>query len=170
MAIRKPWTGALLALLGLAILLAACASATSPLTETVVTPSTPVVAEPASAVTAEEAPASVAPAEISTPTAPATEASGEAVVSYSRQVQPILDRYCISCHGVNRVAEGLNLTSYEKVMAGSRNGPMVIPGQADKSLLVRLVETGEMPKRGAKPTAEQIQILRDWVNAGAPNN
>lgn len=168
---QKPWTGALFALVGLAFFLVACAASTPSLpTEMVVSPSAPLVAEPTLAATEATLPSPVVPTQTSTPVPSPVAESEQAVVSYSRQVQPILDRYCISCHGVNRVAEGLDLTSYEKVMAGSRNGPIVIPGQADKSLLVLLVETGEMPKRGAKPTAEQIQILRDWVNAGAPKN
>ena len=55
-------------------------------------------------------------------------------------------------------------------MAGSENGPVVTPGNALKSLLVELVSNGKMPKRGDKLTAAEIQLLTDWVNAGANDN
>jgi hypothetical protein len=33
-----------------------------------------------------------------------------------------------------------------------------------------MISTGAMPKRGPKLTPAQIQIITDWINAGAPNN
>ena len=55
-------------------------------------------------------------------------------------------------------------------MAGSFNGVVVIPGNAADSFLVQQLINGEMPKRGPKLTDEQIQIISDWINAGALNN
>jgi hypothetical protein len=47
------------------------------------------------------------------------------------------------------------LTNYENIMAGSDNGPVVIAGDADNSLLVELIVEQEMPKRGPKLTPPQ---------------
>ncbi|MCX7608261.1 MAG: hypothetical protein N2049_03455 [Anaerolineales bacterium] len=154
-----------LLLVGLAVFLAACTPSSPATAEGTVEASTPSPTHSVPEVTPTEPLLAT-----TTPTVAASNETPASAVSYSRQVQPIFDTYCISCHGVERIAAGLDLTSYEKVMAGSKNGAMVIPGSASESLLVRLVENGKMPKRGAKPTTEQIQILRDWVNAGAPNN
>ena len=68
------------------------------------------------------------------------------------------------------VSEGLDMNTYETLMAGSQNGPVIVPGDADDSLLIQKVTEGKMPKRGPKLTPAQIQIIIDWINAGALNN
>jgi len=96
--------------------------------------------------------------------------SGAGSVSYARDIQPIFNTRCDNCHMGNYPSEGLDLGSYESVMAGSQNGPVIIPGSANDSLLIQLVTEGEMPKRGPHLTEVQIRLLTEWVNAGAPNN
>jgi mono/diheme cytochrome c family protein len=100
----------------------------------------------------------------STGAAPSTE------VSYAKDVRPILESRCASCHMGEFVSEGLDMNTYESLMEGSQNGPVIDPGDAKHSLLIKKVTEGEMPKRGPKLTPAQIQILTDWINAGAPNN
>jgi hypothetical protein len=55
-------------------------------------------------------------------------------------------------------------------MAGSNDGTVIAAGSSAESVLVDLAASGKMPKRGPKLTAEQIQIISDWINAGALNN
>ena len=62
------------------------------------------------------------------------------------------------------------MDSYESLMTGSENGPVIVAGNANKSLLVKKISTGAMPKRGPQLTPAQIQIIRDWINAGAQDN
>jgi hypothetical protein len=76
----------------------------------------------------------------------------------------------VNCHGGDRTEEGLVLKTHGDLMAGSDNGPVVAPGDAENSLLVELVTTQKMPKRGPKLTPPQIQLITDWVNQGALNN
>ena len=97
-------------------------------------------------------------------------ASQAATVSFSSDIQPLLKSRCGSCHGGSKTEEGLNLLSYETIIKGSDSGPVIIAGAADKSLLVDLVSTQEMPKRGPKLTPPQIQLIVDWVNEGALDN
>lgn len=133
--------------------------------------------EPATATEAPVQPTQ-APASTDTPlptstTAPATDAATEepaAGVSFTNDVLPIFSNSCARCHGVEQIKEGLDLTSYETVMTGSFNGTVVTPGNPTDSYLLQQVINGEMPNRGPKLTAEQIQIITDWINAGAPNN
>ena len=102
---------------------------------------------------------------------PATQgASQAATVSFASDIQPLLKSRCGSCHGGSKTEEGLNLLSYETIIKGSDSGPVIIAGAADKSLLVDLVSTQEMPKRGPKLTPPQIQLIVDWVNEGALDN
>jgi mono/diheme cytochrome c family protein len=103
--------------------------------------------------------------------APATQpAAGGATVSFANDVMPIFQSRCIGCHGGDRTEEGLDLKAHESLMAGSDNGPVVVPGDAVNSLLVELVATQKMPKRGPKLTPPQVQIITDWVNQGASDN
>ena len=106
-------------------------------------------------------------------TAPATDIATEAAVagvSFANDVIPIFNNSCSKCHGVEQVKEGLDLTSYNTLMAGSFNGTVVTAGSTDDSFLVQQLIEGEMPKRGPKLTTEQIQVIANWINAGALNN
>jgi hypothetical protein len=68
------------------------------------------------------------------------------------------------------VREGLDMTTYAGLMAGSNNGPVLTPGDSANSYLVQLAAEGKMPKRGTKLTPEQVQLIRDWVDQGALEN
>ena len=134
---------------------------------------------PTSAPTAVVVPATEAPTNPPTdsPTsAPATEAptaasSGQgSTVSFANDVLPLLESRCLSCHGGERTSEGLSLKSYADLMTGSNNGPVVSAGDANNSLIVELVATQKMPKRGPKLTPDQVQLLTDWINQGAQDN
>jgi len=91
-------------------------------------------------------------------------------VSYAKDVQPILESRCGKCHMGEFVSEGLHMDTYKSLMEGSDHGPVIVPGDADKSLLIQKLEKGEMPKRGPKLTPVQIQIITDWIEAGALDN
>ncbi len=97
-------------------------------------------------------------------------ASEEDEVSFSGDIMPIFESRCIKCHGGLKTEEGLNMTTYEMLLTGSENGSILFAGDADNSPLVQLSTEGKMPKRGPKLTPGQVQLLIDWINAGAPNN
>ena len=104
---------------------------------------------------------------------------GEQSVSYSKDVKPVLDQYCIECHqagGEGTVASGFAMDSYENLMKGTRNGPMVIAGDAEGSNLIVLMEGRADPsismphgKQDSVPK-QQIQEIRKWIEQGAKNN
>lgn len=99
-----------------------------------------------------------------------TGAAPSVEISYANDVRPILENRCGSCHMGEFVSEGLDMNTYELLLAGSQNGPVIIAGEANDSLLVQKITAGKMPKRGPKLTPTQIQIITDWINAGALNN
>jgi len=135
---------------------------------------------PAEAVApATEAPTEVPPStDTAAPTgpptateAPATQPAAQgATVSFATDIFPIFESRCIGCHGGERTQEGLDLKTHASLMAGSNNGFVVTPGDAADSLLVEMVATQKMPKRGPKLTPPQIQLITDWVNQGALDN
>lgn len=64
----------------------------------------------------------------------------------------------------------LNMDTYKDLMEGSHNGPIIVAGNANDSLLVEKISSGEMPKRGPKLTPAQVQVISEWIEAGALNN
>ncbi len=129
---------------------------------------------PATATPTDPAPATntAAPTEPATATeTPATQPPAQgATISFTNDVLPILESRCIGCHGGDRTEKGLNLKTYNDLMAGSENGPVVTPGNATDSKLVELIVEQKMPKRGPKLTPPQVQTITDWVNQGVLNN
>ncbi|MEZ4735224.1 MAG: c-type cytochrome domain-containing protein [Caldilineaceae bacterium] len=97
-------------------------------------------------------------------------ATASAAVSFQNDVLPLFVEHCSECHGDDEPEEGLVLTSYKDVMAGSVYGSVIKPGEPDGSYLVELVATGQMPKRGADLTPDQVDTIVAWIEAGAPDN
>lgn len=102
----------------------------------------------------------------------------EPPVSFSKDVQPVLNARCGACHVPGQPgheASGLNTSSYDALMQGTKFGEVVIPGDPLSSTLTMLVEGRADPSirmphgDQALPAAEQ-KILRDWVAQGAKNN
>lgn len=101
-------------------------------------------------------------------------------VSYQQDVYPILETNCFACHtppqGAGYVKTGLNLQAYDTLMQGTLYGPVVTPGNSQKSILNMLVEgradsSIRMPhNRERTLTDREIEILRLWVDQGANNN
>lgn len=155
-----------LSLLTIIVITACAAEAPAELTDTSVPLST--ATEPSSV--PEEAAETAPPMDEPIPTEAEVDVEVDTTVSFSAGVLPIMESRCVNCHGGERVEDGLYLRTYDEIMAGSENGAVVIPGNPGDSLLVEVVVTQEMPKRGPKLTPIQVQLLSDWVAAGAPNN
>jgi len=97
-------------------------------------------------------------------------------MSFAEDIAPILKGWCVSCHqpgGEGFDASGLDLTSYDGLMKGTKFGPMVIPGQPDGSNLVVLIEGRakiQMPY-GHKPLPNCLRNnIWSWIFQGAKNN
>ena len=99
---------------------------------------------------------------------PTAQATGG--VSFAADVLPIFEDNCTRCHGDSRQSGELRLDSYAMLMAGGEDGAVVVPGNADGSLLIELVTSGEMPRNAAPLRAEQIATIREWIEAGALDN
>ena len=103
-----------------------------------------------------------------------------AKIDFEKEVWPILGGKCISCHGAPYMKRGkkrtaksdLRLDSPARIQKGSEdNKDIIVPGDADKSLFVKLIILDEdhddvMPSKGDLLTAVQIKLIKDWINAG----
>ena len=78
---------------------------------------------------------------------------GERPVSYSADVKPFVDQYCLGCHGADgpgSESSGLRMDSYEALMQGTKYGPVVKPGDSFTSALVMRVEGRKAHAGGAR--------------------
>src|SRR5262245_26419026 len=97
------------------------------------------------------------------------EPTAEQVKFFEEKVRPILAANCYKCHGSEQQKGQLRLDLRELALAGGENGPVIVPGQPDKSVLVEAIkwESYEMPHSG-KLNETQIATLTEWIRRGAP--
>ncbi len=92
-------------------------------------------------------------------------------VQFSKDIKPIFDASCIKCHGRGRSKGGFRLDTRETVLKGGDSGPVIIPGKSADSYLIELVSgldpDNVMPQKGSKLTADQVGLLRAWIDQGA---
>jgi hypothetical protein len=90
--------------------------------------------------------------------------------SFAAQILPILTSRCQRCHGGDRTENGLDLRIYSGIMAGSVNGPVVIPGSSATSRLAQVIVSGGMSMRAPGLPASEIETIARWVDQGALDN
>ncbi len=85
---------------------------------------------------------------------------------FVRDIQPLLQAHCQSCHDSSQHSGGLDLQA--GLVRGGESGAVVVPGQPGESLLLQVVESGVMPPEGEpRLSAEQTELLRRWIAGGA---
>lgn len=95
--------------------------------------------------------------------------------NFEEEIQPILAKHCLECHvpgGDGYEKSGLDLSSYEGLMAGTDHGSIIVPGDAFSSNLMVLIEGRADPRlkmpHGRKDlTKWEKLMLRRWINRGA---
>lgn len=111
----------------------------------------------------------IAPTEVettgtaTTETAPTTASAG---LTWDAAIGPMLQAKCSTCHGASAFG-GLNLSTYADAIAGGGSGDVIVPGDAEDSLIVDLQQEGGHP---GQLTPEEIAQLVEWIDAGAPEN
>lgn len=95
----------------------------------------------------------------------------EPAVTFQEDILPILQARCAvpGCHAAPNPALGLNLETYAGFEKGSLAGPVFIPEDSKGSKVVQRIDGGGMPP-GAPLADDQIQLFKDWIDAGAKDN
>lgn len=88
------------------------------------------------------------------------------VVSFVKQVAPLLVTKCGRCHVDNARGE-FSMATFDQLKKGSSAGVVVFPGDDAGSVLMDKVASGEMPPGGNKLSAEEQSLLRQWIKEGA---
>ena len=150
----------------------------------------PAVAEPAAAEPAAAEPAAAEPAvnpapaseaspstQPEAPPSPASEPAPAAItgrpVSFTREIQPILDTHCWKCHGpTGRAKAGIRLASDSDFQRQIDGHPMVVAGMPEKSLLYTVVtlprnDDMAMPPQGPGLTESEQTLIKRWITEGA---
>jgi mono/diheme cytochrome c family protein len=103
-------------------------------------------------------------------TPPAAEATPE---FYTEHVQPVFQANCYRCHAGMNHRGGLQLDTRESLMRGGKDGAVIVPGDPEQSLLVKLIRhegpanhAMPMPPKGKLSDAD-IAAITDWIRAGA---
>jgi len=98
---------------------------------------------------------------------------------FKNEVSPILHDYCLNCHqpgGKGYEKSGLDMSSYQSLMKGTKFGSVINPGNALTSILIQVVE-GRVHASIKMPygmngglAKDKIETLRKWVSQGAKDN
>ena len=91
--------------------------------------------------------------------------------SFEHNILPILTAKCAlaGCH-VAEGPHGLDFRTYESFIAGGKHGPAFIPGNAQGSVVVEQIVSGQMPLGGPPLTDAEIQVFIDWINQQEPQD
>ncbi len=91
-------------------------------------------------------------------------------ISFEKDVQPILERNCLSCHGETMQSGRFDLRSRESAFKGGARGSDIVPGDPAASRLYRRVagqERPSMPAQAEPLAASQIAAIKRWIEEGA---
>jgi mono/diheme cytochrome c family protein len=95
------------------------------------------------------------------------------VPSYDVHVQPIVKRYCVSCHREGKKNNNYFMTSYEEVINSGDNAPVMIAGDLNSLLILMIHRVEDLEEGGPMPPTkalkpELVEIFERWVMAGMP--
>ncbi len=93
-------------------------------------------------------------------------------VDFAKDIQPLLEARCLKCHGPEKQKGGYRVDKKEAAMkGGDDHAPNIVPGKSAESPLIHFVAALDpdmkMPAKGDPLTAEQIGLLRAWIDQGA---
>lgn len=106
--------------------------------------------------------------------------TSQAAVNFEKQILPVLQKKCLDCHSAPTVVDGkkknpkgdLRLDAAWAMLKGAENGPSLVPGNVAKSYMYEVVNLPKdddmfMPPKGDAMTAEEIKLLKEWIETGA---
>ena len=88
---------------------------------------------------------------------------------FETEIAPILQERCVACHGEDSPQAGLDISSKQSLLAGGVSGPALIPSAPLESLVLQKTASGAMPMGGQKLTPGEIDLIRHWIESGAPS-
>ena len=105
---------------------------------------------------------------------PAAALTAESSEFFEKRIRPLLTDRCYECHSARaeKLKAGLRLDTRETLLKGGDSGPVIVPGDPERSLLIKAVRYTDdelkMPPKHKLPLTE-IADLEAWVKMGAPD-
>lgn len=91
--------------------------------------------------------------------------------SFTEVIAPIVQGKCVNCHGGANPRAQLNLSTFAGWKVGGRSGALLVPGNANRSLLIGKLTTPNdqqrMPQNAPALSPEEITVIGKWINQGA---
>src|ERR1051325_11863826 len=93
---------------------------------------------------------------------------------FEKKIRPLLVEHCYKCHSAesDKIKGQLRLDSRQAILKGGESGPAVLPGDPERSLLIKAVRYTDkdlqMPPKDKKLSDRQIADLTAWVKIGVP--
>ena len=93
---------------------------------------------------------------------------------FENKIRPIFVNNCYKCHSrqAEKLKAGLSLESRESILKGGDSGPAIVPGDPNRSLLIKAVRYTDpdlqMPPKDQPLSSQQVADLETWVKIGAP--
>ncbi len=99
-------------------------------------------------------------------------AASAAPIDFKKDIQPILEFHCVSCHNADEAKAGLRYDTAAHFKKGGDGGPVFVAGKPDESLMIELSslpsdDTDVMPPKGRTLTEAEVNKLRQWITEGA---
>ena len=96
--------------------------------------------------------------------------AGDGKVSFSTQIAPMLVAKCGRCH-IDESKGKVNMATFVALMKGSEtDGTIIFAGKSKGSRIIDVIESGDMPRGGAKISSEELALLSKWIDEGAVND
>src|SRR2546429_1052853 len=94
-------------------------------------------------------------------------------LDFTKDIRPIFEQHCFKCHGPEKQKAGLRFdTKAGAFQTAESGGKAIIPGHGSDSRLIKLVASTKdderMPSKGEPLSASQIDLLKRWIDTGAP--
>jgi hypothetical protein len=86
---------------------------------------------------------------------------------FEKDILPIFQARCFSCHGPDKHKAGLDLRTRASILKGGETGPAINPGSAAKSLLWEKITANQMPPDKVKLSDAEKAVIRAWLDGGA---
>lgn len=99
-------------------------------------------------------------------------AAGDSPVDFVKQIKPILADRCVECHNSETLLGELNLQTRALAFGKRKTGPVIVPKNAEKSLLYLVLtlppkDKKAMPATGHRIPKDEVNLIRQWITEGA---
>jgi hypothetical protein len=100
----------------------------------------------------------------------------EPVISFAKDVMPVLKKKCLDCHTTDDESSNkFYVDNYEVLVKESKHGVTIVPGKGEESMIIKKMRGttdfgSRMPKRGKLVDDSLVAVISKWIDQGAKKN